>query len=243
MNSKSLTDRRKQFLESIEMRAFEEDGNRRIIGLAIPYNQETVIAGAFREMIRSGACSKTLQESDQHAYWNHDNNCVLGRRGAGTLKLEETAEGVRFEIILPNTEDGNRAYELIKRGDVTGCSFGFQYVPGKFTRHVPKSSGELPLIEIHEMKLFEISLTSRAAYQTTEVEARSMLKTSGIIIEADGQANATTEEPDGSHSGTPEPGDAHHSAAGEAVRSSLQRQARLRELTLRSLKYGQCRTQ
>ena len=61
--------------------------------------------------------------------FNHDPNYVLGRTSSGTMTLEADGKGLRYEI-MP-AQDSTRHRDLmvdIKRGDVTGASFGF--IPG-----------------------------------------------------------------------------------------------------------------
>jgi len=84
--------------------------------------------GGFVEIIKPGAFTKTLDESDVRALLNHNSDQVLGRMSAGTLKLWEDDRGLRAEIHPPDTSAGRDAVALIKRGDLTGMSFGFRAV-------------------------------------------------------------------------------------------------------------------
>ena len=55
----------------------------------------------------------------------HDRQLILARsnKGAGTLNYEVDAVGVRFWAEMPHTVDGDKALELVGRGDIAGCSF------------------------------------------------------------------------------------------------------------------------
>lgn len=109
-----------------EFRA-ELDGNR-LVGHAAVFGQMTQLAGGYEEIV-AGAFTEALKGSDVRALVNHDPSMVLGREAAGTLRLSEDKEGLRFEVDLPDTSYASDLRELVRRGDVTGASFGF--IPGK----------------------------------------------------------------------------------------------------------------
>lgn len=113
-----------------------EGSERTVTGYAIVFNQEsrTMVDKASRksfvEIIEPRAVSMDfLNAQDIKLNFNHDNARLLARSlfGGGTLKFEIDEYGVCFEAELPDTTTGNDVLELIKRGDVWGCSFAFQY--------------------------------------------------------------------------------------------------------------------
>ena len=63
---------------------------------------------------------------------NHDWSRIVGRMGSN-LKLEEDEAGLRFELDVPNTTEGNDLLENVRLGIIQGCSFGF-YIERKTTR-------------------------------------------------------------------------------------------------------------
>src|SRR5262249_20181730 len=113
------------------LRAASSTNEMRISGMAARYDVPTIIGsesgkGAFREIIAPGAFSYAVNaKQDTRFYINHNPNRIMGRVSAGTLQLRDTADGLAFSAILPNTEDGRSVYESIKRGDMNECSFGF----------------------------------------------------------------------------------------------------------------------
>lgn len=116
------------FSVEIEERA-AKDGTKKecLRGHAAVFNQETVVAGWFREIILPGAFSNTIQEDDQRALFNHDPNFVLGRRMAGTLRLSEDSQGLAIEIDPPDTQFcRDLVLTPIKRGDIDQMSFSFR---------------------------------------------------------------------------------------------------------------------
>lgn len=153
----------------MERRAFSiEQKGRTLTGYAARFNSEANI-GDFVEVIRQGAFARTLAAPSAvniRAIYEHDDTALLGRVGAGTLRLVEDDVGLAFELDLPDTSLGRDLAELVKRGDVAGCSFGFMvakdsWMPG-------------PMRELRDVDLFEITLTSRPAYDSTSVSLRSL---------------------------------------------------------------------
>ena len=139
---------------------------KKLVGHAAVFNQETRIDG-FREVIRRGAFTQSLsEERDILCLVDHNPERLLGRTSSNTLKLWEDEKGLAFEVLLPDTTQGQDILSLAKRGDLGGCSFGFT---------VPQD-GEVwkgNLRELRNITLFEISVVnSWPAYQGTDVQAR-----------------------------------------------------------------------
>lgn len=107
-----------------------ESESRTIEGYAIVFGVESVILtdywDKYREIIEPGAITQErLQGMDIKMTMYHNREKLLARsnKGEGTLKLTVDEVGVRYEFEVPNTEDGNTALELVKRGDLSGSSF------------------------------------------------------------------------------------------------------------------------
>ena len=98
-------------------------------GLAAVFGQEAIIDGpqGWRERIDSGAFDAALKRQDDvRCLVNHDHSQVLGRTSSGTLRLATTAQGLRYEVDLPDTVVAHDLRELVRRGDINGSSFGFR---------------------------------------------------------------------------------------------------------------------
>lgn len=113
-----------------------EEGSRKVEGYAIVFNQESrqlydkASKKVFTETIDPRAVTKMfLDEQDVKMLYNHSNDMLLARStfGAGTLAYEIDDYGVKYSFEMPNTTVGNDVLELIRRGDVWGCSFAFSY--------------------------------------------------------------------------------------------------------------------
>ena len=123
----------------------------------------------FVEVFEKGAFMETLEREDQRALWNHKTDHVLGRVKSNTLELEEDEIGLRFKLNLPNTQVGNDLYELVKRGDIDGVSFGFNNANDKWSKE-----NTLFKRTITKANLYEISCVTFPAYPDSEVSNRNL---------------------------------------------------------------------
>lgn len=121
---------------------------------------ESVAPGAFRNSITQ----------DVRALYNHNDDLVLGRTSAGTFTLEDRADGL-WGIIKVNKDDSDamNAYARVKRGDVSGCSFGFNI---KEETRETKEDGTTHFTITEVDPLYECSLCTFPAYQATHISAR-----------------------------------------------------------------------
>ncbi|MFD6182871.1 HK97 family phage prohead protease [Streptomyces goshikiensis] len=150
-------------------------GVNTITGYAIRFNELSHDLGGFRERITPGAWNPATARTDVIATFNHSNDNVLGRVSAGTLRLFADAEGVRYEIDVPNTSAGRDVAELIRRGDIIGSSFTFRVNPGgqEVAGENDPASG-LPVRVITSMSVYELGPVTTPAYPTTSANARSL---------------------------------------------------------------------
>ena len=153
-----------------------EDDKRTIKGV-IPYNSDSVDMYGVTERITPTAFNKTLADkAEVKCLLGHDVTKILGSSQAGTLRMYSEADGLHFEVDLPNTTDGNDAFEIIKRGDCRTLSFGFVPVKTQWTR----IDNEHDLRELVEVKLLEISVcVAFPAYPEGNTNVRSFFKKCG----------------------------------------------------------------
>ena len=153
----------------IELELREEGDEMTLTGYAALFNSRSENLGGFTEVIAPGAFARSLKSrNDIKLLWNHDTSAVLRSTRAGTLKLEEDERGLRVIASLPNTTHGRDARELVKRGDVTGFSFGFT-IPGRGGDEWNAEGTERTLKSV---RLHEVSLTPFPAYQATNGTAQ-----------------------------------------------------------------------
>jgi HK97 family phage prohead protease len=138
--------------------------DRKIRGYAIVFNSRSVDLGGFIEIINPDAVERTLRQAlDVHAYWNHNSDKVLGRTPR-TMLLKKDGRGLRVEIDTPRWAEREGILETIERGDVTGMSFGFRTVEDDW-----RMDDGVPLREVLDMVISEVSVVSKPAYPQTDV--------------------------------------------------------------------------
>lgn len=121
------------------------------------------------ESIAPGAFSESIS-GDVRALYNHDDSLILGRTSAGTLELKDDSHGLWGRIkINRNDSDAMNAYERIKRGDVTGCSFGFN-IESEETEYRDDGTVHWTITKVNP--LYEVSPCVFPAYGATNVSAR-----------------------------------------------------------------------
>jgi HK97 family phage prohead protease len=105
-------------------------------------------ADAGRDTIRRGAFARTLSRMRGRVplFWQHRADLRIGWMET----LAEDARGLRVIASLDNSDSA--AGKALRRGDVTGLSFGYRTRDSRRT-----SSGR----ELLEVDLFEVSLVTR----------------------------------------------------------------------------------
>lgn len=181
---------KREIFTASQLRLREMDGkeeSRTITGYAILFDtpsaplyedEEEVI----REVIAPEAVSKELlDKSDIKMTMFHDRQLLLARsnKGSGTLSYGIDDKGVYFEFEAPDTADGDKAIELVKRGDIAGCSFAFstRYYDSAF---VEESTVHGDKVEVtYRVKvitgIYDFTLAADPAYPDTSVEAREIV--------------------------------------------------------------------
>lgn len=155
-------------LRGIELRDKGANGIGTLVGYAAVFNSKSVDMG-FYEIVAPGAFSRALSSGiDVRALAHHDSSSVIGRRKAGTLRLEEDAKGLRVEIDLPDTSHGRDIRESVARGDLDGMSFGFSVRDAAWETQ----DGEDVRI-LKDVEVYEVSVVAFPAYEGTEVSVRS----------------------------------------------------------------------
>ena len=157
-----------------EVRVIErDDGPPQIEGLAAVFNRDSLplAGGMFIERIKPGFFRNVLKD-DIKALFNHDRNIVLGRIASGTLEVRETKDGLHMSVTPPDTNlVRDMVLTPIKRGDVTGQSFGFGVKEDEWET-VDKGPDRRTLVTASQ--LFDVGPVTDPAYPDTDVAVRSM---------------------------------------------------------------------
>lgn len=168
-----------------------EAESRTITGYAILFNTPSAPLYAYddeeaREVIAPGAVTKELLDGcDIKMTMFHDRQLILARskNGAGTLSYGVDEKGVYFEFDAPNTVDGDKALELVRRGDISGCSFMFSthyYDSAYVVRDVQRVDGRTIVTYTVNVitDIYDFTLAADPAYPDTtcEAERRELVK-------------------------------------------------------------------
>lgn len=168
----------------------EYEGNT-IRGYAAVYNSDSEWMGGFYEQIEAGAFDSVL-ENDVRAYFNHDENLLLGRVSSGTLRIGTDKRGLFYEVDLPNTSYANDLVELMKRGDVNQSSFAFLIEKDRWEQR----DGITYRIIEKVSRLLDVSPVAQPAYP----DATSELKTRDLETETKEEVEAAAVEDTASES-------------------------------------------
>ena len=152
-----------------------EDGKRALSGVAAVFyrkgdaDTEYQLARNVFERIDRAAFDEALGRGDDtRALFNHDPNHLLGRTAAGTLRLEVSDDGLRYDIDLPSTSTGSDVAESVKRGDLTGSSFAFTVERADW---IEEDGRDVRVIK--SVRLFDVGPVTYPAYEGTSTALRS----------------------------------------------------------------------
>ena len=117
-------------LKMQSMQTRERDGGRYLEGHFAVFDREYQVFSNWVETIAPGAFSRTLANGgDIKALWNHNSDIVLGSTSAGTATYREDDSGLWGSILVnEQDQDAVNAHARVSRGDVDGCSIGFDIV-------------------------------------------------------------------------------------------------------------------
>lgn len=170
------------------METAEYEGNT-IRGYAAVYGSDSEWMGGFYEQIERGAFDDVL-DNDVRAYFNHDENLILGRVSSGTLRISTDKKGLFYEVDLPNTTYANDLIELMKRGDINQSSFAFLIDRDRWEER----NGTTYRIIEKVSRLLDVSPVAQPAYP----EATSELKQRDLASESETEVKTDTSSEDAS---------------------------------------------
>lgn len=149
-----------------------DDGGVKVSGYAAVFNEETNIAGMFREKIMPGAFREAVNRDDVVFLINHD-GLPLARTRSGTLTLKEDEKGLYMETTLDADDpDVKSIVRKMERGDLDKMSFAFRMDGGK---EVWDDDDDIPLRSIERVgSLHDVAIVTTPAYEGTEIGLRSL---------------------------------------------------------------------
>lgn len=150
----------------------EENGKRRLEGYFAVFDQPYEVYPGWIETIAPGAFSRALASGqDVKVLWNHNPDIVLGSTGNKTADLREDQRGLFGGTdINEQDQDAKNAYARVDRGDVNGCSFGFE-ISRMEESWDEDGTYRTRILEVSP--LFEVSPCTFPAYTQTSITARA----------------------------------------------------------------------
>lgn len=150
-----------------------EDGGRRYLeGYFAVFNEPYQVFDGWVETVERGAFARYLSTGeDTKVLWNHDSNIVLGSTANGTAVLREDEIGLWGSVeINEQDQEALNAYARVGRGDVNGCSFGFDIA----RQEEWWDEDGVYRTKITEVDpLYEVSPCTFPAYKATSISARN----------------------------------------------------------------------
>lgn len=140
----------------------------------------------YYEQLEPGCVTREmLDRQDIKLTMFHDRQLILARsnKGAGTLSYEVDAVGVRFWAEMPHTVDGDKALELVQRGDIAGCSFCYSTDEGdsenavSYERLKEKTENGEDILLRHVKRIdsvYDFTLATDPAFEQTTVSRREV---------------------------------------------------------------------
>lgn len=148
----------------------------------------------YYEVLEPGCVTREmLDKQDIKLTMFHDRQLVLARsnKGNGTLSYEVDKVGVKFWAEMPHTVDGDKAFELVSRGDIAGCSFIYSTDEGdsenavSYERLDEKGDDGEDILLRHVKRIdnvYDFTITTDPAYEQTDVSKREV-EAAGIKFE------------------------------------------------------------
>lgn len=162
-------ERRYMHMHDIKTTRNDTDGDLYVEGYFAVFNENYNVWNGATESIAPGAFDSSVS-GDVRALYNHNDDLILGRTSAGTLELKQDSRGLWGRIKMNRDDsDAMNAYARIQRGDITGCSFGFD-IESEETEYRDDGSVHWTITRVNP--LYEVSPCVFPAYEQTNVSAR-----------------------------------------------------------------------
>jgi HK97 family phage prohead protease len=149
---------------NIEVRA-SEDGTK-LVGYAAVFDSPSEPL-PWTEFVKRGAFNKTINDgADVRLLIDHE-GVPLARTTSGTLVLREDDRGLLVESDLdPSNPDAARLISALRRGDISQMSFAFRTIKDSWNT-------DRSVRELREVQLFDVSVVTFPAYESTVAELRA----------------------------------------------------------------------
>lgn len=128
----------------------------------------TLWKGAVERML-PGAFDRAVVEDDVVGTFNHNENNLLGRKSAGTLRLRVDQRGLAYEIDPPDTVVARDLLTSLKRGDVRGSS-----ILMRVTDETWHKENNVRVREVRGVRLVDVGPVTAPCYEATTAGVRAV---------------------------------------------------------------------
>jgi uncharacterized protein len=149
---------------NMEVRA-SDDGTK-LVGYAAIFDSPSEPL-PWTEFVKRGAFAKTIKDgADVRLLIDHE-GVPLARTTSGTLTVREDERGLLVESDLdPMNPDAARLISALRRGDISQMSFAFRTIKDSWNT-------DRSVRELREVQLFDVSVVTFPAYESTVAELRA----------------------------------------------------------------------
>lgn len=155
-----------------ELRMDESGSDVTFTGYAAVFNSFSVDFGGWKELIRAGACSKSLSKNPDVRFLINHGDMPLARTSSGTMTLTEDKRGLLVKATFDKDDpDVRRLVPKMKRGDIDQMSFAFRTIEDNWRREPGLDIRELHEVDINDG---DVSIVTYPAYQATEASLRGL---------------------------------------------------------------------
>jgi HK97 family phage prohead protease len=153
-----------------ELRAAGTAQQPRIEGYACTWGTRTSIQDFYEELAPKPFSS--LSTDSVVCLVNHSDDLILGRAGKN-LDLSQDDIGLKFSCAIADTSIARDAYNNLKAGILSECSFAFTVnLNGESWTQLPDGS---MLRTLKNLRLWDVSIVTAPAYSGTSAAARNIL--------------------------------------------------------------------
>jgi hypothetical protein len=186
-----MTKRTIALIADLKLREAPDGGESRTIeGYALKFGVRSRLLcewwDPYYEVLEPGCVTREMLDAqDIKLTMFHDRQLILARsnKGEGTLNYEVDEVGVKFWAEMPHTVDGDKALELVQRGDIAGCSFCYSTDEQdsenavSYERIDEKTEGGDDILVRHVKRIdavYDFTLAADPAYEQTSVTRREV---------------------------------------------------------------------
>jgi HK97 family phage prohead protease len=155
-------------LDGCEIRAVDDTAGRRSFqGIAAPWDQWTLIAGAYEERFQRNCFARAISDGKPLPL-------LIGHNMAGlpvgrSTSLVDADAGLWGEWELSDTDQAREAWTLIRDGALSGLSVGFTPLRGQ-DHYASADPPGFPRVTRRNVRLREVSLVPAGAYDGANVD-------------------------------------------------------------------------